>query len=109
MNEMVVTEWFVEPSDAHTNEVIVKNLIHLGQYQEGVNLIDNSGAPHFVFPLESHTFITRLYKDQIKFILRFKVFYRRGVKSPLRLWRFEEASYKRAKKAKKRIIKKGKF
>ncbi len=78
--------WFVEPEDAHSNEVIAKSLLALSQLDESVALLDSEGVEHSVFQVENYAFVTRLYKDRTKFQLHFKVFNRSGKNGPLRLW-----------------------
>jgi hypothetical protein len=82
----IITYWFVEPEDAHTNEVIAKSLLALSQLDENVSLEDNEGNRHSVFRVESYAFVTRLYKDTTKFHLKFKVFSQQGKNAKLRLW-----------------------
>lgn len=81
-----IMNWFVEPEDAHSNEVIAKNLLALSQLDESVALVDDEGKFHSVFQVENYTFVTHLYKDRTKFQLHFKVFNRPGKNGPLRLW-----------------------
>jgi hypothetical protein len=87
--------WFVEPCDSHTNEIIANNLAALNQVNENLALTDADGLPHSVFQVESHLFITRLYKDKQKFSLRFNIFYRQRKSSPLYPWKFEEDKSRR--------------
>jgi hypothetical protein len=108
MGKTVVTEWFVEPCDSHTNEVIAKNLAALNQIDTHASLYDSDGFSHSVFQVEGHSFITRLYKDRHKFSLRFNVFSRQGRNGKLNPWKFEESKAKKEKRAKKLEIKKGK-
>jgi hypothetical protein len=82
-----VMNWFVEPEDAQTNEVLAKSLLALSQLDESVALLDSEGEEHSVFQVEAYSFVTRLYKDMTKFHLHFKVFYRSGTNGPLRLWK----------------------
>lgn len=81
------TYWFVEPEDAHTNEVIAKSLLALSQLDENVALEDVDGKEHSVYQVEEYFFITRLYRDRTKLNLRFTVFYRAGKSGKLRLWK----------------------
>lgn len=89
MTRQVQTDWFVEPSDAHTNEVIARNLSATNQLNENVDIEDDKGVSHSVYQVESHSFITRLYRDRQKFSLRFNVYTRQGKNKPIRLWQFE--------------------
>jgi hypothetical protein len=82
-----MTYWFVEPEDAHTNEVIAKSLLALSQLDENVALEDVDGASHSVYQVEEYFFITRLYRDRAKLSLRFTVFYRAGKNGKLRFWK----------------------
>lgn len=108
MGKTVVTEWFVEPCDSHTNEVIAKNLAALNQIDTHASLYDSDGFSHSVFQVEDHSFITRLYKDRYKFALRFNIFFRQGKYDKLHPWRFEENKSKKEKRVKKLLAKKGK-
>lgn len=82
-----MTYWFVEPGDAHTNEVIAKSLLALSQLDENVSLEDVDGTEHSVYQVEEYFFITRLYRDRVKLNLRFNVFYRAGKNGKLRPWK----------------------
>ncbi len=102
--------WYIEPLDAYTNEVIAKNLLALSQLDENVALFDQDGKEHSVFQVESHMFITRLYKDRFKLGLRFNVYQRRNSDSPIRIWKFADPDYQISKKraqASKRLPKTG--
>ncbi|HZJ41988.1 MAG TPA: hypothetical protein VFD51_03160 [Patescibacteria group bacterium] len=105
MKKKVSTLWFIEPVNAHTNEVIAKNLAALNQVDENFALTDVNGVEHSVFQIESHAFITRLYKDRQKFALKFNVFYRQGNNSLLRPWNFEENKKKKVENEKKKKAK----
>jgi hypothetical protein len=89
MTKKVLTFWFIEPSDAHTNEIIARNLAALNKINENLSLVDVNGFEHSVFQVENHAFITRLYKDKQKFSLKFNIFMRQGKNGLLRLWKFE--------------------
>ncbi|MFA6513932.1 MAG: hypothetical protein WCT50_01410 [Patescibacteria group bacterium] len=80
------TYWFVEPEDAHTNGIIARSLLELSQLDENVSLTDVDGHSHSVFRVENYAFVNRLYKDQTKFLLKFKVFSQQGKNAKLRLW-----------------------
>lgn len=82
-----MTYWFVEPNNAHTNEVIAKSLLALSQLDENVSLEDVDGKYHSVYQVEEYFFITRLYRDRVKLVLDFKVFSRAGQNGKLRLWK----------------------
>jgi hypothetical protein len=97
MSKKISTDWFVEPLDSHTNEIIAKNLAAVNKVDENVDVIDASGESHSVFQVEDHSFVTRLYKDKRKFSLNFNVYYRQGKNSKLRPWRFEENKIKKGK------------
>src|SRR5680860_1915618 len=105
MTNPTPTFWFVEPNDAHTNEIVAKNLAALNQVDEHLALKDVNGADHSVFQVENHSFITRLYKDRQKFSLKFNVFYRQGNNSLLRPWNFEENKKKKVENEKKKKAK----
>jgi len=83
----LVTNWFVEPEDAHTNEITAKSLLTLNQLNESFALEDNEGQEHSVFQIETYSFITTLYKNRTASHLNFKVFYRTGKDGPIRLWK----------------------
>ncbi len=95
MKKKVETQWFVEPLDANTNEVIVKFLINLGQVYENYALRDEKGIPRTVLQLEKYSYVSRLYSDKFKFSLKFKIYTRRGNRSPLRPWLFDEPNPKK--------------
>lgn len=95
MSKKVETEWFVEPLDANTNEIIAKFLANLNQVDENHALTDSSGAERSVFQVSNYALVARLYKDRFKFSLKFKVYTRQGRYSLLRPWFFDEPKYKK--------------
>lgn len=94
----VKTYWYVEPEDGHTNEVIAKNLLAIGSLNENLSLLDIEGRERSVYQIEDYAFITRLYKDEKKFNLSFKVFYRQSRYGQLRPWKFGQKKQKILKK-----------
>lgn len=80
--------WFVEPLDANTNEIIFKNFYPLEIEDEITNLKDKDDVYRAVFQVKKYAVITRLYRDQEKFSLSFKVYFREGKNGKLRPWRF---------------------
>ncbi|HZJ41088.1 MAG TPA: hypothetical protein VFD16_02395 [Candidatus Saccharimonadales bacterium] len=84
------TNWFVEPEDANTNEIIARNLRAINQVEESVALKDANDNDRAVYQVNNYSFITQLYKDSGKFQLHFKVFYRSGKNGSLRLWELGE-------------------
>lgn len=95
MKKKVETEWFVEPLDANTNEIIVRSLASLNQVYENYALSDEEGIERSVFQLDKYSFVSRLYADRRKFSLKFKVYTRRGKHSPLSPWLFDEPNRKK--------------
>lgn len=95
MKKKVDTEWFVEPLDANTNEVIVRFLASLNEVYENYALRDDKGVARTVFQLGKYSLVGRLYADKFKFSLKFKVYTRRGRHSPLRPWLFDEPRSKK--------------
>lgn len=103
-NEPSIT-WFVEPLDAHTNEIIAKNLLALSRLDENISLADSEGKEHSVYQVENHFFVSRLYKDKRQLSLRFNVYTVRSHGGPLRPWKFEEPKYKEQRQAGKKAKK----
>ena len=90
MTGKIITYWYVEPTDAHTNEVIAKRLLAVNQLDENFALVDSEGKEISVFQIEKYAFIQELYDNRQKFALRFKVYSRQGKNGKLKLWEFGE-------------------
>lgn len=101
----LITYWYVEPEDAHTNQVIANSLLALSQLDENVALADEHDVSHSVYQVEQYFFITRLYRDRIKLNLHFKVFHRAGKNGKLRIWTLgvKKANFNLTVKAKSRV------
>lgn len=95
MSKKVETQWFVEPLDANTNEVIVRFLINQCEVYENYSLRDNKGVARTVLQLEKYSYVSRLYNDKFKFSLKFKIYTRQGSHSSLRPWLFDESKHKK--------------
>ncbi len=100
------TYWFVEPDDAHTNEIIVRQLVLHGGGEESGSLLNIEGKKIAVFSVPDYAFINRLYKDKQKFGLRFNVFCRRGVNGKLKPFKFADAAWKSQRQKIERDLKK---
>ena len=83
-------QWFVEPKDAHTNEVIVRSLAADIEVSENKMIFDNLKQKHSVYQIVKYSFITELYKDKSKFSLDFVVFYRLSSYGPIKEWKLGE-------------------
>ncbi len=92
---MQKTYWYVEPIDAHTNEVIAKRLLAVNQFNENFALIDSEGREISVFQIEKYAFVQELYDNRSKFSLRFKVYSKKGRNGQLRLWELGEKKPKK--------------
>lgn len=95
-----VTEWFVEPKDGFSNEVIFTYLADLnaGSPDNTMRgLLDNKGNPHDVIQVE-HRVVTVIEKNRQTFGLAFKVYNRRQGDSFIREWRFGSRSPFHARK-----------
>ena len=86
-----VYQWFVEPKNAHTNEVIARSLAAIVDINMSWSLRDNLGLPHRVYQIENHAFITELEKARAKFNLDFYIYSRRGNQGPIRLWALDKS------------------
>ncbi|MCF7860248.1 hypothetical protein K9M09_01355 [Patescibacteria group bacterium] len=82
------TNWFVEPLDSFTNEVIAKELARTSDIVESVQLKINEGSLHSVFQVPAYSFIAKLKAGTTKFNLKFRVYCRIGKNAQVRLWRF---------------------
>jgi hypothetical protein len=76
--------WYVEPSDAHTNEVIATQLPSESAIT-GVYCQDGQKRDFWVC---THAFITKLHNSQETAQLEFKVFNRKGKYGPVNQWKF---------------------
>ena len=72
-------QWFVEPKDAHTNQVIARDLAEMINVSDSREVPDDLGEMHNVYQVNEHKFITELNKARIQFSLDFAIF------SPLNL------------------------
>lgn len=80
------TEWFVEPLDAHTNEVISREVASYELSEErNVRLPPRTGKPPINLWRCQHLFIERLRGSRRDLDLRFRVYSRRGSAGPVRL------------------------
>jgi hypothetical protein len=103
VNVKQTTNWFVEPLDAHTNQIISENLAKTGDgYSYSLEMTDNKGKAHDVFQIYKYPFINRLVKDRLKFDLKFNLYYRMGVVSPIKPWKLAEKPKKINLKLKKK-------
>jgi len=75
--------WFVEPLDAHTNEVISKEAVSYGLSEER-NLRPRNGERPLNMWRCRHLFIERLKGSKRDLDLRFRVYSQRGPSGPLR-------------------------
>lgn len=82
------TYWYLEPIDAHTNEVIAKRLSAVNQVDENFALTDSEGREISAFQIEKYSFIQEMYDNRQKFALRFKVYSRQGKNGQLKIWEF---------------------
>ncbi len=82
------TYWYLEPIDAHTNEVIAKRLSAVNQVDENFALTDSEGREISAFHIEKYAFIQEMYDNRQKFALRFKVYSRQGKNGQLKIWEF---------------------
>lgn len=87
------TYWFIEPDDAHTNEIIVRQLTLHGGGEESGSLLDIEGKRRAVFSVPDYAFVHRLYKDKQKFGLRFHVFCQRGTNGKLKPFIFADKNW----------------
>lgn len=83
-------EWFVEPLDSETNEKMAKYLSTLNALVEQCGMRDRENQEHLVYQVPDYSVITRFYKDERKFNLKFKVYYRQNGYGPIKLWLFGE-------------------
>jgi len=82
--------WFIEPLNAHANEIIVKNFYPLDEVSDIMRLSDNKGVFHMVCQAAKYAVITRLNRDRHKFNLRYNVYYRESKYGKLKLWKFDK-------------------
>ena len=83
------TQWFVEPHDKYTNDVIAGYLVDQPDTGEAsiAGLKDDQGIPHNVWQV-SHATITRLEASKSTMPLAFRVYLRHGPRGPISLWKF---------------------
>lgn len=84
------TNWFVEPLDANTNEVICRTLIASHDLIEHISMLDENEESHSVIEVPNYAFINKLYKSKAKFKLDFNVYSKQGKYGKIKLWRFGE-------------------
>ena len=97
--------WFIEPMGSKTNAIIARRLAELNEIADSPNqmLVDDKGKPHPVYQLVSHQRALEFYKSKTQFQLKFKVYTRIGLDSPLRESVIDTEEFRRDKKAKKII------
>jgi len=101
-------EWYLEPLDSFTNDVIARRLITRNGDSEddrALRMIDTESKVHSVWAVD-HPFVAQIQKSKRSFSqpLRFNVFNRRGSYGPLRLWQLALKKKKSALKAPRRPL-----
>jgi len=99
---MDVYQWYLEPLDGFTNDVIARSLIEkIGDCDadRSVEVVDEDGARHSVWEVD-YPFVAKMQQSKRSFgqPLRFNVFNKRG-QGPLRPWRFGQKKKNQAPKA----------
>jgi hypothetical protein len=88
-----VCQWFIEPLDAHTNEVIANELLRRSIFDgASFELRDKGGAAHQLFYVPAHHYISDFSSARQKFGLKFKVWRRFSDNETIKLWTFERQS-----------------
>ncbi len=83
-------EWFVEPLDSHTSEIMARYLTSIGSLVEQTGIKDDKGINRLVYQVPDHSVITRFNKDERKFNLKFEVYYQQNGYGPIKLWAFNK-------------------
>jgi len=83
-----MTNWFIEPLNAFTNEVIAKELAKTSDVVESVQLQINDGSVHSVFQVPAYSFIAKFKAGVKQFNLKFRVYCQSGKNAQTRLWKF---------------------
>ncbi|MDD2680488.1 MAG: hypothetical protein PHE20_00085 [Patescibacteria group bacterium] len=84
----VTTNWFVEPLNPFTNEVIAKELAKTADIVESVKLKINDGSVHAMYQVPSYHIISQLDAGKKQFSLKYKVYSRTGINAQIRIWNF---------------------
>ncbi|MBN2885061.1 hypothetical protein JXE04_04030 [Patescibacteria group bacterium] len=82
------TNWFIEPLNAFTNEVIAKELAKTADVTENVQLKISDGSFHSVFQVPAYSTIAKFKAGSAKFNLKFKVYCSSSKNAQVRLWKF---------------------
>lgn len=86
----VMTNWFVEPLDAFTNEVISKELAKTSDVVESVELKVSDGTVHSMFQVPSYRIVSQLNAGKKTFSLKYHVYSRVGKNAQIRIWNFNK-------------------
>ena len=92
-----VYEWFIEPLNDFTNEVIARVMADVGESDFSnlsLALHDNEGKVHNVWSVD-YSLVNQLQKSQQP--LKFAVFNRCSSHAPIRRWQFGMRRQKRSK------------
>lgn len=101
--------WFIEPNDAHTNEIIARRLAEVNEIADSANQVieDDKGIEHSVYQVKNHQRILEFCKGKKQFQLKFKVYTRIGIYAPIKESVIDSDEFKSAKKQKKIISQSG--
>lgn len=90
MKKRTECEWFVEPLDDQTNQIIFRHLAETGAGGDDdmfIHLPDSKGTFHNVLKVPDHRFIAQLQRSRENLDLHFLIFTREGG-GKLKLWPF---------------------
>jgi len=96
-----IQKWYIEPLDAHTNEILARNQKFLSDEEifDGVRCAD--GKPHCLWGCRDYAFVARLSRSRVSLMAVFLVWHQEG-NGKIRQWIFPRK--KMAKDLRKRIV-----
>lgn len=82
-------DWFVEPRDSATNEIIVSALRDWGK-EDGIiiGLVDDAGRAHNVYQVP-YSLVAIFWRNRRQMGLDFFVYNRQGPHGKVRRWKFQ--------------------
>lgn len=83
-----LVQWFLEPLNSFTNEVISRELLKNGALEENTIIKDSKGNEHSAYGVK-YTYVTKLKNSMGNLSnIKFRVFYKRGKNGQINEWQF---------------------